>query len=66
MRRFIFARILFGTLGFIAFASVPASLVVAHEGHKMECNEIACRPVPIPVPIITSEPLRNALSPLVR
>lgn len=39
MRGFIFTRILFGTLGFITFASVPANLVVAHEGHKMECNE---------------------------
>ena len=39
MRRFLFTKVLFWTLGFIAFASVPASLAVAHEGHKMECNE---------------------------
>jgi hypothetical protein len=36
MRRF--ARLISGTFGLIALASAP-SLVVAHEGHKLECNE---------------------------
>jgi len=39
MRSFAFAKLIFGTIGLIAFASALASLVVAHEGHKMECNE---------------------------
>ena len=39
MRSFAFAKLIFGTLSLIAFSSAPANLVVAHEGHKMECNE---------------------------
>ena len=39
MRRFVFAKLIFGTFGSIAFAGTSASFAVAHEGHKMECNE---------------------------
>ena len=39
MRRFAFAKLIFGTVGLIVFASTVASFAVAHEGHKMECNE---------------------------
>ena len=39
MRGFAFAKLIFRTLGLIAFASAPTSFVAAHEGHKMECNE---------------------------
>jgi hypothetical protein len=34
MRKLIFANLVFGVLGFAAFA-----FAVAHEGMKMECNE---------------------------
>ena len=39
MRKFVFARVVFGTLGLAAFASAPLTFAVAHEGMKMECNE---------------------------
>ena len=39
MRRFAFAKLIFGTVGLIVFASALANFAVAHEGHKMECNE---------------------------
>jgi hypothetical protein len=39
MRKSVFENVVFGTLGLIAFASTPATFVVAHEAHKMECNE---------------------------
>ena len=39
MRSFAFAKLIFGALSLIAFSSAPANFVVAHEGHKMECNE---------------------------
>ena len=39
MRRFAFAKLIFGTVGLIVFASTLANFAVAHEGHKMECNE---------------------------
>jgi hypothetical protein len=35
MRRFVFAKLIFGTV----FASALANFAVAHQGHKMECNE---------------------------
>jgi len=38
MRKSVFANVVFGTLGLIAFAIAPATFAVAHEG-KMECNE---------------------------
>lgn len=36
MRKAMFAKLVFGTL---VLMGAPASLAVAHEGHKMECNE---------------------------
>ena len=39
MRRFVFAKLVFGTLGLTAFASAPLTFAVAHEGHQMECTE---------------------------
>jgi hypothetical protein len=39
MRRLVFVELILGTLGLIAFASTPANFAVAHQGHKMECNE---------------------------
>jgi mono/diheme cytochrome c family protein len=38
MRKFV-VRFLFVALGSTAFATAPASFAVAHQGHKMECNE---------------------------
>ena len=39
MRNFVLVKLAIGTLGLIAFAGAPLSFAVAHEGHKMECNE---------------------------
>jgi hypothetical protein len=39
MRRFAFAKLIFGTVGLIVFASAVANFALAHEGHKLECNE---------------------------
>jgi len=39
MRKFVFARVVFGTLGLAGFASGPLTFAVAHEGQKMECTE---------------------------
>jgi hypothetical protein len=39
MRKPIFAPAVFGALGLIALASAPLSFALAHEGHKVECNE---------------------------
>ena len=39
MRKFVFANLVFGTLGLAAFASAPLTFAVAHEGAQMECNE---------------------------
>ena len=39
MPRFAFAKLIFGTVGLIVFASTVANFALAHEGHKMECNE---------------------------
>jgi hypothetical protein len=36
MRKVMFANLVFGAL---VLNCAPASLAVAHEGHKMECNE---------------------------
>lgn len=36
MRKVIFANLVFGTL---VLTGAPVSLAVAHEDHKMECNE---------------------------
>jgi hypothetical protein len=36
MRKVIFANLVVGAL---AFTGAPTSLAVAHEDHKMECNE---------------------------
>ena len=36
MRKFVFAKFVFGTL---VLTGAPVGLAVAHEGHKMECNE---------------------------
>lgn len=42
MRNVIFANLVFGTL---VLTGAPMSLAVAHEGHKMECNEIGMNAV---------------------
>jgi hypothetical protein len=39
MRKFVFANLVFGILALSAFASVPLTFAVAHEGHEMECTE---------------------------
>jgi len=39
MRSFVFANVVFGTLGLAAFASTPLTFAVAHEEHEMECKE---------------------------
>ena len=39
MRKFVFAKVVFGTIGLAGFASVPLTSAVAHEAHQMECNE---------------------------
>ncbi len=40
MRRIVFVvHLVLGTLGSAALASVPLTVAVAHEEHKMECNE---------------------------
>ena len=39
MHKFVFANLMFGTLGLTAFASAPLTFAVAHEGHQMECSE---------------------------
>lgn len=39
MRRFVLAKLIFGTAGLIVFASTVVNFALAHEGHKMECNE---------------------------
>ena len=39
MRNSFFARIIFGALSATALASAPLSFAVAHQDHKMECNE---------------------------
>jgi hypothetical protein len=36
MRKFIFAKLVFGTL---VLASAPLNFAIAHEEHHMECNE---------------------------
>ena len=41
MRKFIYANLVFGTLGLAAFTSVPLTFAVAHEAHRMACNETA-------------------------
>ena len=39
MRKSVLVKLLFVALGSTAFATAPTSFAVAHEGHKMECNE---------------------------
>jgi|RifCSP13_1_1023834.scaffolds.fasta_scaffold92511_2 hypothetical protein len=39
MRKFVFAKVVFGTIGLAGFASVPLTSAVAHEEHQMECTE---------------------------
>lgn len=39
MHKLIFSNLVFGVLGLAAFAGVPLTFAVAHEGMKMECNE---------------------------
>jgi hypothetical protein len=40
MPRFaLFARLVFGVLSLAAFADVPLTFAIAHEGHQMECTE---------------------------
>lgn len=39
MRKFVFANLIFGTLGLTAFASGSLNFAAAHEDHQMECNE---------------------------
>ncbi len=39
MRKFVFAKLVFVSLGLTALVSTPLAIVAAHEGHKMECNE---------------------------
>ena len=41
MRKFIYANLVFGTLGLAAFTTAPLTLAVAHEAHRMACNETA-------------------------
>ena len=39
MRNSVFAQIISGALGLTALASTPLTFAVAHQDHKMECNE---------------------------
>jgi hypothetical protein len=39
MHKFVFANLILGTLGLMAFSSAPLTFAVAHEGAQMECNE---------------------------
>ena len=39
MRKVFVVQLVLGALGLTAFASVPLASAVAHEEHKMECNE---------------------------
>jgi hypothetical protein len=39
MRKFVFAKLVVGTLGLAASVSAPMTFAVAHEGHQMECSE---------------------------
>ena len=39
MRNSVFAQIISGALGLTALASAPLTFAVAHQDHKMECNE---------------------------
>ncbi len=38
MRKFVFANVVFGTLGLAAFTTAPLTFAVAHEAHQMECS----------------------------
>jgi hypothetical protein len=39
MRKSVLARVVFGTVALATWASGSQTPAVAHEGHKMECNE---------------------------
>jgi hypothetical protein len=39
MRKFVFAKLVVGTLGLTVFASAPLTFAVAHQGAQMECKE---------------------------
>ena len=39
MRKSVLVKLLFVALGSTPLATAPTSFAVAHEGHKMECNE---------------------------
>ncbi len=41
MRKFVLANLVFGTLGLTALTSAPLTFAVAHEAHRMACNETA-------------------------
>jgi hypothetical protein len=46
MPRFaLFARLVFGVLSLAAFADVPLTFAIAHEGHQMECTETSVNAV---------------------
>ena len=46
MPRFaLFARLVFGVLSLAAFADVPLTFAIAHEGHQMECTETSINAV---------------------
>jgi hypothetical protein len=45
MRKFVFANLIFGTLGLTALASGPLNFAVAHEGHQMDCTETSINAV---------------------
>ncbi len=38
MHKSIVAQFVLASIGLAAIAAAPASLAIAHEGHKMECN----------------------------
>jgi hypothetical protein len=62
MRKFVFANLIFGTLGLTAFASAPLTLTVAHEGHQMTCNETSINAMKADIQsMIDGEPKTTAM-----
>jgi hypothetical protein len=39
MRNFFRAKLSIGIIGLMRFASAPRTIVVAHEGHRVECEK---------------------------
>jgi hypothetical protein len=39
MRGFVFVKLVFGTVSLLVCTSALANFAIAHEGHKMKCNE---------------------------